>query len=168
MTKIDPNSYNVTIRMVMDDGENCFEARTREFPDLAEYADTATEAYALVVEAIEGVIQDCESRGKDYPLPLSAPTVTDYSGRVTLRIVPWLHQALAENAGNAGVSLNHYISTELARHAGHRIGHSEVLRSMRGAGMWHQETILASEHPRPKLTVLENTNYPADQNAANA
>ncbi len=49
----DPHAYTITVRQGEYEGEPCFEARVRELPDLAEYGDTAEEAYALAIDAIE-------------------------------------------------------------------------------------------------------------------
>ena len=45
--------YGITIRRVIKEGEDCFEARVRELPDVVEYADTHDEAYELVIDTIE-------------------------------------------------------------------------------------------------------------------
>ena len=53
---MDAQNYSISVRKGIFDGEECFEARVREFPDLVEYADSSDEAYALVVDAIETTI----------------------------------------------------------------------------------------------------------------
>ena len=45
--------YGITIRRVIEEGEECFEARVRELPDVVEYADSHEEAYELAVDTIE-------------------------------------------------------------------------------------------------------------------
>ncbi|WOG27803.1 hypothetical protein [Endozoicomonas sp. 8E] len=50
---MNPHSYNITVRRANFDGEVFFEARVKELPDVAEYADTAEEAYALAIDTIE-------------------------------------------------------------------------------------------------------------------
>ena len=50
---MNPQNYNITVRRASFDGEVFFEARVKELPDVAEYADTADEAYALAIDTIE-------------------------------------------------------------------------------------------------------------------
>lgn len=112
----DPHAYSVTVRRIVDDGETMFEARIREFPDLAEYADSADEAYALAIEAIEAVGALCAKKGKAMPAVHEVPT--DFSGRVTLRLPRSLHRALAETAQEEEVSLNQHLVNVLSYFTG--------------------------------------------------
>lgn len=45
--------YGVIIRCRIFDGERIFEARFREFPDLASYADSLDRVYDLAYDALE-------------------------------------------------------------------------------------------------------------------
>lgn len=60
---IDPHAYTITVRRGVFAGETCFEARVREFPDLAEYADSYAEAYDLIIDAIETTAEIFAERG---------------------------------------------------------------------------------------------------------
>jgi len=117
---IDPHAYNITVRRSEFEGEVCFEARVKELPDLAEYGDTFEEAYALAIDAIETTAEVFAEKGK--PMPVPQEVADDYSGRVTLRLPKSLHRALAESAGEEGVSLNQHLVNILAYFSGFAAG----------------------------------------------
>lgn len=116
MTKFDATSYNITIRHGEFEGEVCFEARVRELPDLAEYADSWHEAYELALDAIETTAEALTQAGRAMPLPVEG--VDDYSGRVTLRVPRTLHRSLALMAEDEGVSLNQLMVSVLSAFQG--------------------------------------------------
>lgn len=123
---IEARNYNITIRRDVFDGEACYEARVRELPDLAEYGDTADEAYALALDAIETTAAVLADKGRAMPSP-EAPE-TGYSGRVTLRLPKSLHRALAVKADDEGISLNQLMLSVLASFR----GFSHALEDSRG------------------------------------
>ena len=114
---IDASKYTIIVRKGYFDGEECFEARVAELPDVAEYADSFNEAYALAIDTIETTSELFEAKGKSIPPPFLP--ADDYSGRVTLRLPKSLHRALTEAAGNEGVSLNQHLSNILNYYAGY-------------------------------------------------
>lgn len=114
---IDASNYNITVRKGLFEGEICFEARVAELPDVAEYADSFEEAYALAIDTIEVTAELLEAKGMTMPAPIEP--VADYSGRVTLRIAKSLHRALAQVADNEGVSLNQHLANILNYYAGY-------------------------------------------------
>lgn len=61
----------VVRRLVLDD-ETLFEARVQGLPDLAEYADTAEEAHALAVDAIDTTARIFAEKGRPMPAGLQA------------------------------------------------------------------------------------------------
>lgn len=111
-----PERYNINLRRVSIDGEMLYEARVREFPDATEYAETAQEAYELALDTVEASLEILQDQGKAPPTPSETPE--DYSGRVTLRVPKNLHRRLALAAEDEGVSLNQYLVSLLALHAG--------------------------------------------------
>src|SRR5690625_314600 len=117
---IDAQAYNIIVRRGVFEGETLYEARVKELPDLDEYAETHAEAYELAVDAIETTAAIMAERGRAIPDP-SEPA-DEYSGRVTLRIARSLHRALAETAGEEGVSLNHYMVNVLTYYSGFAAG----------------------------------------------
>ncbi|MFA5984982.1 MAG: toxin-antitoxin system HicB family antitoxin [Methylococcaceae bacterium] len=114
---IDASNYNITVRKGWFDGELCFEARVTELPDVAEYADSFEEAYALAIDTIATTAEMFADQGKPMP-PVMIPT-DEYSGRVTLRIAKSLHRALAGAANFEGVSLNQHLTNVLNYYAGY-------------------------------------------------
>ena len=113
---MNPHSYNITVRRADFDGEVFFEARVKELPDVAEYADTFDEAYALAIDTIETTAEVFAEKGKAMPVPYEP--VDDFSGRVTLRLAKSLHRNLAEGAEQEGVSLNQHINNILSYSSG--------------------------------------------------
>ncbi|MGF1643242.1 MAG: toxin-antitoxin system HicB family antitoxin [Thiotrichales bacterium] len=124
---MNPHDYSITIRHGVFEGEVCFEARVRELPDLAEYADTFEEAYALAIDAIETTAAVLAEKGKPMPLPIDVPD--EFSGRVTLRIPKTLHRELARAADDEGVSLNQHMVNVLTYFSGFGAGVKGTLES---------------------------------------
>ena len=113
------HNYNITIRKAVIEGEELYEARIRELPDVTEYADTPEDAYALAIDTVETTAQVLGERGK--AMPAAYVPADDYSGRVTLRLPHSLHRAVAEAAEGDGVSLNQHLVGILTYVSG--IGH---------------------------------------------
>lgn len=129
MTKIDATNYSISVRHGDFGGELCFEARVKELPDLAEYADSWQQAYELALDAIETTATVLAEQGRAMPQPGSG--VDDYSGRVTLRVPRTLHRSLALMAEDEGVSLNQLMVSALADFRGFCSG---AEAEWRGAG----------------------------------
>jgi predicted RNase H-like HicB family nuclease len=113
---VDPHKYNITIRRVEVEGEVCFEARVKEFPDIFEYGDTHEEAYELAIDSIVTTADVFAEKRRGLPPPAVPPD--EYSGRVTLRLPKTLHRRLAETADEECVSLNQLLVTAVAHFAG--------------------------------------------------
>lgn len=116
----DSSKYTISIRKSEFEGEWCFEARIAELPDVAEYADSAEEAYDLAIDTIETTAQIMAERGKSMPNPVQV--IEEYSGRVTLRLPKSLHRSLAVRAEKEDVSLNSYMTNILSSHEGYLNG----------------------------------------------
>lgn len=112
----DPRLYTTSVRYGLFEGEYCFEARVRELPDVAEYADTYEEAYALALDTISTTAIIFAEKGLVMPEPES-PT-DDFSGRVTLRLPKSLHRGLAVKAVEENVSLNQLLVSVLSAFRG--------------------------------------------------
>lgn len=113
----DPHAYGIEVRRCVIDGETLFQARVRELPDVAEYADSPTDAYELAVDTITTTATILEEAGRAMP-PVAKP-VDDWSGRVTLRLPRSLHRALTDAADCEGSSLNQYIVNVLSFFSGY-------------------------------------------------
>jgi|HubBroStandDraft_1064217.scaffolds.fasta_scaffold08236_6 predicted HicB family RNase H-like nuclease len=103
----DAERYAVATRKVVVDGEELWRATVREFPDLAEFADTREEAIALAMDAIETLKKAADEEGRQFPEPFEDEE--EYSGRVTLRMSKSMHREVALRAEAESVSLNSYI-----------------------------------------------------------
>lgn len=117
MNKINPSKYTIEIRLGEFEDETCYEAKVKELPNLAEYADTYEEAYALALDSIETLAEMYAELGRNFPEPLQNKEA-DYSGRVTLRLPRSLHQNLAIKAEEETVSLNALLTNVLASYVG--------------------------------------------------
>ena len=127
---MNPRNYNISIRRVLVDEDQLFEARIRELPDVTEYADTMEEAYELALDTIETTAEIFAEQGRAFPVP--ALVVEDYSGRITLRVPKSLHRRLALESDEEGISLNQYLVSLLAYHVGTRFGRKRL-----NAQEWH-------------------------------
>jgi predicted HicB family RNase H-like nuclease len=114
---IDASKYTITVRKGLFDGEECFEARIAELPDVAEYADSFAEAYNLAIDTVETTAEIFAEQGTHLPPPIVP--ADDYSGRVTLRLSKNLHRALAKMADDEGVSLNQHLTNILNYYSGY-------------------------------------------------
>ncbi|MCU7805928.1 MAG: type II toxin-antitoxin system HicB family antitoxin [Candidatus Thiodiazotropha sp. (ex Lucinoma borealis)] len=122
MSVFDPHEYAITIQRVEVDGDTYFEATVRELPDLRDYSDSYDSAYALAIDSIVTAYEMYQDESRVFPPPMKANDFWDYSGRVTLRMGKSLHARVVASAEYEGVSLNSYICTVLAYHAGRRLG----------------------------------------------
>lgn len=117
MSQIDARKYNMSLRWGEFEGETCYEARIKELPSIAEYADTQEEAYALAIDAIETLAELYTEQGKVFPSPEVKEELSS-SGRITLRLPRTLHQTITEAADYEGVSLNALIVSVLSAYTG--------------------------------------------------
>lgn len=137
----DARDYNVTVRRGVFDGDVLFEARVRELPDVADYAESEVEAYALAIDTIEATALIFAESGRSMPMP-HVPA-EDFSGRVTLRVPRSLHRALSEAADEEGVSLNQHIVNVL----GYFCGYASSEKS--SSGGWRPAAIVRAPSNRP-------------------
>lgn len=104
---MDATKYNITVRKGIFSGEECYEARVLELPDVAEYADSFEDAYALAIDTLETTAEIFAEKGKAMPVPFEP--ADDFSGRVTLRMPKTMHRAYSRMAEIEDVSLNHLL-----------------------------------------------------------
>lgn len=114
---MNPEHYRISVQRVHLDGEDLYEARVAELPDVREYADTADEARALALDTIETTQAIFRETGRPFPQP-SDSTIELPSGRVTLRLPRTLHARVLEASGGDGVSLNTWIVSVLSNACG--------------------------------------------------
>jgi len=112
----DARNYSVSVRFGSFNGENCFEARVRELPDVVEYAYTCAQAYELALDSFATTAKFFSEKGLSMP-PAQEP-LEDYSGRVTLRLPKSLHRGLALKAEAEDISLNQLLVSVLSAFRG--------------------------------------------------
>ncbi len=120
----DARNYSISIRFGSFDGEDCFEARVRELPDVVEYADSYTDAYELALDTIATTAKMYSEKGLSMP-PAQGP-LEDFSGRVTLRLPKSLHRGLALTAEAEDISLNQLLVSVLSAFRGFDSAMTEV------------------------------------------
>lgn len=113
---IDATQYNITVRKGVFDGEECFEARISELPDIFEYGDSFDQAYQLAIDSIQTTVELLQAQGKKMPDPVVS--FENYSGRVSLHLPKTLHRMIACNAKQEGISVNQYVANVLNFYAG--------------------------------------------------
>jgi predicted HicB family RNase H-like nuclease len=114
---IDASKYTITVRKGIFDGDECFQARIAEFPDICEYGESFDEAYSLAIDSVETTAVLLQAQGKSIPAPIIP--ADNYSGRVTLRLPKSLHRALVNAADNEGISLNQHLTNVLNYYTGY-------------------------------------------------
>lgn len=155
---IDPHSYGIEVRRRNLDGEVMFEARVRELPDIAEYADSHQDAYELAVDAVETTARLLAERGRSMPQPVEP--ADDWSGRVTLRLPKSLHRALAEAAEDEGCSLNQHIVNVLNYFSGYAQGERQ------GEAGWQTSVDSGAIRSVPHLRLVHSADYADAQTCA--
>lgn len=118
----DASRYTVSVRKTEVDGEVCFEARAKEFPDIVTYGESALEAYELVLDAVETIVTDAQERARAIPQPQQE--TEGATGRITLRLPKSVHARAVERAQDEGVSLNTYLVSIISE-AGARVRQSD-------------------------------------------
>lgn len=63
------HDYNITTRRVTVGGQNLFEARIQEVPDLLEFAETSSEAYDLAIDTIDTLAEVFAKDERKLPSP---------------------------------------------------------------------------------------------------
>lgn len=148
---IDASNYNITVRKGWFDGEQCFEARVAELPDVAEYADSFEEAYALAIDTIATTAEIFADQGKS--MPAAMIPVDDYSGRVTLRLAKSLHRSLAQAAHYEGVSLNQHLANILNYYA----GYAQAVEARNSGNIWQSISQPEKRQKQSNLRVVRSS-----------
>lgn len=111
--QFDPNAYSITVRRAMVDDELLFVATVVEFPSVSAIAETYADAYEFVVDAIATLHKSANEMGHRFPEPTTISSA-EHSGRITLRMPPWLHAQLELESQRDGMSLNQTVIALLA------------------------------------------------------
>ena len=86
-----------------------------ELPGCFSSGDTPEDAMEMLDEAIELWVEAELEDGHDIPPPSRA---VEYSGRLTLRLLPSIHERAALLAEHEGVSLNRYLANAISYYVG--------------------------------------------------
>lgn len=108
MLQNDRYTYRVT--WSEEDGE--YVGLCAEFASLSWMATDPQAAFQGIRQVVADVVADLQKSGEPVPAPLA---VKKYSGRFMVRVPPELHQQLALEAAESGVSLNRLVSDKLSR-----------------------------------------------------
>lgn len=86
-----------------------------ELPGCYSSGDTPEDAMDMLDEAIELWVEAELEDGHDIPPPSRA---VEFSGRITLRLIPSIHERAAQMAQHEGVSLNRYLANAISYYVG--------------------------------------------------
>lgn len=104
--------YTRLIQEMNDESGHYFYGKILELDGCQSTGDTIDELYESLNEAMEGYIE--VKLENNIPIPLPERT-EGYSGKFNVRLPKSLHQRLAIEAENEGVSLNQLVLYKLAR-----------------------------------------------------
>lgn len=99
-----------TYRAVWSSEDGEYVGLVAEFPSLSWLAATPHEAISGIEAVVADVLEDMRETGEIPPVPL---TERQYSGHLSLRTSPSLHQRLAIEAAEQGVSVNQWMNQKL-------------------------------------------------------
>ncbi|MDD5344068.1 MAG: toxin-antitoxin system HicB family antitoxin [Smithella sp.] len=83
-----------------------------EFPSLSWLAKTPEKALSGIRKVVADVVRDMDKGGESVPDPISS---RHYSGKFMVRVPPQVHQKLAIQVAEFGVSLNRLASAKLSQ-----------------------------------------------------
>jgi predicted HicB family RNase H-like nuclease len=101
--------YTYRISWSPEDGEHV--ATCAEFPSLSWLDADELTALRNLKAMVAEVVEDMRANGETVPIPFADRS---YSGKLTLRIPPQLHQRLTVEAAESNVSLSRHINLKLA------------------------------------------------------
>jgi predicted HicB family RNase H-like nuclease len=101
-----------TYRVTWSEDDTEYVGLCAEFPSLSWLAKTPEKAFSGIRKAVDDVVRDMHKSGESIPEPISS---RHYSGKFIVRIPPQVHQKLAIQAAEFGVSLNRLASAKLSQ-----------------------------------------------------
>ena len=105
-------SDRYTYRITWSEEDKDYAGLCIEFPSLSWLAESPESALEGIRQVVEDVIKDMKTNGESPPEPLSC---RKFSGKFVVRIPPNLHQNLATQAAEQGISLNRLVSAKLSQ-----------------------------------------------------
>jgi predicted HicB family RNase H-like nuclease len=101
-----------TYRVTWSDDDNEYAGLCAEFPSLSWLAKTPESALKGIRKVVDNVMRDMQKKGEAIPEPISS---RHFSGKFMVRVPPQVHQKLAIQAAEFGVSLNRLASAKLSQ-----------------------------------------------------
>jgi predicted HicB family RNase H-like nuclease len=101
-----------TYRVTWSEDDNEYAGLCAEFPSLSWLAKTPEAALKGIRKVVADVVRDMHKHGEAVPEPISS---RHYSGKFMVRVPPQVHQKLAIQAAEFGVSLNRLASAKLSQ-----------------------------------------------------
>lgn len=101
--------YPFKVYQTQVDGHAFWVAECQTLKGCVGQGNTIEEACASLEENEEIWLETAEEFGIDIP-PIPFEPMTEYSGKFTVRIAPYVHKEASENAKKQGVSLNQYVN----------------------------------------------------------
>ena len=101
-----------TYRVTWSEDDNEYVGLCSEFHSLSWLADTPEKALKGIRKLVADVLQDMVENGETIPEPFACK---HYSGKFMVRVTPDVHQKLAVQAAESGVSLNRIVSAKLSK-----------------------------------------------------
>jgi predicted HicB family RNase H-like nuclease len=106
------NHDHYTYRVIWSQSDEEHVGLCAEFPSLSWLASTPEDALKGIRDVVSDVVSDLQANNEPCPEPLSEKR---YSGKFMVRVTPHLHQRLALDAAESGVSLNRLINAKLSQ-----------------------------------------------------
>jgi predicted HicB family RNase H-like nuclease len=101
-----------TYRVTWSDDDNEYAGLCAEFPSLSWLAKTPESALKGIRKVVDDVMRDMQNKGEAIPEPISS---RHFSGKFMVRVPPQVHQKLAIQAAEFGISLNRLASAKLSQ-----------------------------------------------------
>ena len=101
-----------TYRVTWSEDDNEYVGLCTEFPSLSWLAKDPEAALKGIRNVVGGVVRDMKKEGETLPDPIA---LKHYSGKFMVRVPPQIHQKLATQAAEEGVSLNRLASSKLSK-----------------------------------------------------
>lgn len=110
---------NYSFSVQWSEEDEAYIALCVEFPGLSGIGDSAQQAIVELQVALAAAIETYQAEGWELPEPRQ---LSDYNGRILVRMPKSLHGRLVQQAEVEGVSLNTFIITALAETTGMAMG----------------------------------------------
>lgn len=111
----DPDSYTITIRKEMVDGDLYYVGRVAEFMNVTAYENSYEDALAIIRNSLSEIAKRAAETGRVLPAPMPA-SCPEPSGRLTLRMPRTLHARLNAQAVADDVSANQLVNIAIVEY----------------------------------------------------